>query len=485
MIQAELSILLPPETLKLLSDALSQPFRLLSRSGETYFTSESFDPSSRELDSHPLSVEDQSIGVLQSPRNAEKSRPLFAFFDAWVKMTAERDLHQFDSEHRKLLIRQIQSIATRLSPLLDESAAIAEFIEEIRSIFPVKRISVFTIDSKGTLLRTSNFGLPIDDLETVRYACYSGKPLISDHPAQDSRLLSLEGASRSETASLKNLLVVPILAQKKPLGAVYLADRDEDSFSPLEVQVLSNLGQILSNALSRIENHRQALGHERVRATLSRYLSPNLAQKISEDASVTETWKGKRIDGTVLFSDLRSFTKLAEQFEPESIVAHLNDYFDEMTQEIFKEDGTLDKFVGDMIMAIFGAPTPFIDAPLRAVRAAIAMQNRLVRLNADWVKNGRPPFHMGIGINTGPMVFGNLGSKQAMGITVIGDSVNIAQRLQSIAQAGEILITPSVLAALPKGHQIETDDLGEIEVKGKRIAALRVLYDAKGSRTES
>lgn len=480
--QAELAILLPVETLKVLSASVSIPFRIIHASGADYFVSPGFEASSLAGTEYDLRDGEKLLGKLvfaASPAPAHQAAvaAASALIDRWLRCSQERDLFQFDAEHRKLLIRQIQSVSTRLSQILDPALAVSAFIDEIRTIFLVQRISVFTSNAKNEISRADQFGTPIEDFETVRYVCYSGKPLISDAPESDSRLLSLEGEARPEIARIKNLLVVPLSAHKKNLGAVYLADRDDGPFSQVEVQVLANLAQILANSLSQIESHRLLVKNEQVRTTLSRYLSPNLVQKISENSNVADTWKGNRIVGTVLFSDLRGFTKLSERYSPEQIVAHLNDYFEEMTQEIFKEDGTLDKFVGDMIMAVYGAPNPMADAPERAIRSAIAMQRRLKKLNVEWAKVGRPAFEMGIGINTGPMVFGNLGSKQAMGITVIGDSVNIGQRLQSVAKAGEILISKGLFEALPANHSYAAENLGEIEVKGKKISALKLRYE--------
>ena len=104
------------------------------------------------------------------------------------------------------------------------------------------------------------------------------------------------------------------------------------------------------------------------------------------------------------------------------------------------------------------------------------MQNRLKTLNDQWAKEGKPKFEMGIGVNTGPMVFGNIGSKRAIGITVIGDHVNIAHRLQSIAKAGEIMLSPQTLSMIPGGSQLPTELIDEIEIKGKKVTAIKLNY---------
>jgi adenylate cyclase len=170
---------------------------------------------------------------------------------------------------------------------------------------------------------------------------------------------------------------------------------------------------------------------------------------------------------TVLFSDIRGFTTLTERGEPEAIVAMLNEYFTRMVTIVFRHQGTIDKFVGDMVMALFGAPLDDAAHAEHAVEAALDMVDALHELNARWQAQGREPLDIGIGINTGPMIAGNIGSEAIMSYTVIGDAVNLGSRLESLnKQYGtRIIISQTTRAALDGRYLIRP--LGEVVVKGK------------------
>ncbi len=182
---------------------------------------------------------------------------------------------------------------------------------------------------------------------------------------------------------------------------------------------------------------------------------------------------GQRRQMTVLFSDIRGFTTVSEMGQPEEIVAVLNEYFTRMVEIVFAHKGTLDKFVGDMVMALFGAPLDDPKHAEHAVDAALEMIRELNRLNAKWAAEGRPALDIGIGVSTGPMIAGNIGSEAIMSYTVIGDSVNLGARLESLNKeyGTRIIISEATRAALPDRYQLRP--LGEVVVKGKtRPAAI-------------
>ena len=176
---------------------------------------------------------------------------------------------------------------------------------------------------------------------------------------------------------------------------------------------------------------------------------------------------GHRRQMTVLFSDIRGFTSHSEKGEPEDIVQTLNEYFTRMVDIVFKHKGTLDKFVGDMVMALFGAPLDDVDHAEHAVDAALEMIAELNRLNGQWTAKGRPALDIGIGISTGPMIAGNIGSEAIMSYTVIGDAVNLGSRLESLNKQynTRIIISDATRAALPDRYMFRP--LGDVVVKGK------------------
>ena len=177
---------------------------------------------------------------------------------------------------------------------------------------------------------------------------------------------------------------------------------------------------------------------------------------------------GQRRQMTVLFSDIRGFTTVSENAaSPRRSSRMLNEYFTRMVDIVFAHKGTLDKFVGDMVMALFGAPLDDADHAEHAVDAALEMIRELNRLNEQWTAEGRPALDIGIGINTGPMIAGNIGSEAIMSYTVIGDAVNLGSRLESLnKQYGtRIIISEATRAALPDRYVFRP--LGDVVVKGK------------------
>jgi adenylate cyclase len=207
----------------------------------------------------------------------------------------------------------------------------------------------------------------------------------------------------------------------------------------------------------------------KMKKLFGQYVSKDVYDQLVADPALARLG-GQRREMTVLFSDIRGFTTVSEKGEPEDIVHTLNEYFTEMVDIVFRHKGTLDKFVGDMVMALFGAP---LDDPLHpdhAVEAALEMLEALRTLNIRWASEGRPMLDIGIGINTGPMIAGNIGSDAIMSYTVIGDAVNLGSRLESLnKQYGtRIIISENTKSHLTKSHQFKP--LGDVVVKGKSRA---------------
>jgi len=207
----------------------------------------------------------------------------------------------------------------------------------------------------------------------------------------------------------------------------------------------------------------------RVKRLFSRYVSKDVYQQLvdnPEDARLG----GNRRHMTVLFSDIRGFTAVSERGQPEAIVTQLNQYFSAMVPIVFANKGTIDKFVGDMIMALYGAPLEDPDHADHAVGTALAMTEELARLNNQWAADGMPPLDIGIGINTGDMVAGNLGSESIMSYTVIGDNVNLGSRLESLTRQLQtrVIVSDATRQALKQPYDLHP--LGEVTVKGKSVA---------------
>ena len=228
---------------------------------------------------------------------------------------------------------------------------------------------------------------------------------------------------------------------------------------------LGALGRAFDQMAVELRTSEQKLVVEtKATLTLSRYLSADVVTAILKDPDKLKLG-GERREITVLFADVVAFTKLAEQQPPELVVQLLNELFTFATEIIQRRGGIIDKFIGDCVMAVWGAPEAHPDDPLRAVLAAEDLRRWLDTANRRWRRQLGLEVRMAMGINTGAAVAGNLGSEKRMDYTVIGDAVNVAARLESMASPGQILISQATRDRLPDGHVLK--NLGEKQVYGK------------------
>jgi adenylate cyclase len=207
----------------------------------------------------------------------------------------------------------------------------------------------------------------------------------------------------------------------------------------------------------------------RVRSVFKHYLAENVVDSVLENTDALK-FGGEKKHLTVLFSDIRSFTTYSEKYSPEEVVSILGEYLTEMVDVILKYQGMLDKFVGDEVMAVFGAPYYMEDHAKKACLSALEMMRTLDRLKEQWTEQGRETFNIGIGVNTGDMIVGNLGSTQIFDYTVIGDAVNLGARLEGINKvyqtANNIIISEFTKNEI--GDEIVTRELDSVRVKGKK-----------------
>lgn len=209
----------------------------------------------------------------------------------------------------------------------------------------------------------------------------------------------------------------------------------------------------------------------RVRAAFGLYLHPEVARMVSDDPSLLRLG-GKKEELTVMFTDIRGFTSISETLDPVDLVEFLNEYLGAMTDIVFEYDGLLDKYIGDAIMALWGAPIRRPNHAALACRTALDMREKLAQLQVDWRDRGLPPIEMGVGINTGPMVVGNMGSYRRFNYTVMGDHVNLASRLEGLNKLYDtrVLISENTRAQI--GDEFLLREIDSVRVKGKVQPAL-------------
>jgi adenylate cyclase len=219
-----------------------------------------------------------------------------------------------------------------------------------------------------------------------------------------------------------------------------------------------------------------------IRKMFSSYVSKRIVDELIRDPNKAKLG-GDRKEITVLFSDIRGFTNFSEKHEPEDVVSLLNEYLGAMTNIIFEHDGTLDKFVGDAIMALWGAPVGQPDHAERACRCSLAMIKKLKELQAKWTAEGKYAIDIGIGINTGDMVVGNMGAEgKKMDYTVIGDNVNLGARLEGLTRKYNNHIIISEFTYEKVKNIVTVNELGSVTVKGKENPV--VIYDLVGLQGE-
>ncbi len=203
---------------------------------------------------------------------------------------------------------------------------------------------------------------------------------------------------------------------------------------------------------------------EMIKQAFTRYVAREVVEEILKDPEQILLTRERR-EVSVLFSDIRGFTPLSERLSPEEVVALLNEFYTLMIDTIFQHEGTLDKFLGDAVMAVFGAPISHPDHSIRAIRTAVAMQAGIEELSKKRVQEGKDPIAIGIGVSAGEAVAGTVGTENRMEYTVIGDRVNLAARLETVAKPGQILISQWTYEKVDK--LVKARSLGYFKVKGK------------------
>jgi adenylate cyclase len=299
--------------------------------------------------------------------------------------------------------------------------------------------------------------------------------VLSSDATVDSRF---QGAHSIIMQGIRSSMAVPLLHSGELFGLMLLDSQiATNAFTEKDLQLFQNVANqaaiAIQNSLFAKKLEQEAITRDK----FQRLLSPAIAQQVL-DGKVEIARGGEARPTTVLFSDIRGFTSMSESESPQIIVDMLNEYFELMVDVLFKYEGTLDKFVGDEIMALFGSPVGHADDPKRAVRTALEMMEVLAQLNETRKGRGDPEIKIGIGINTGEVVAGYLGSSKALEYTVIGDTVNTGARLCSVAKAGEVIISHNTYQHL--GESFECIELPPVNVKGKS-QALRI-YNVVGER---
>jgi adenylate cyclase len=276
--------------------------------------------------------------------------------------------------------------------------------------------------------------------------------LLSQDAASDEQFA---GVDSIVSQGVRSTICAPLVAETRVHGALY-ADRLDPfaAFKPDDLELISAVAAQTAIAVENARAHERLAREEVARANYSRFLPEYVVKQMLDNP---ESFKlgGVSQTITILFADIRGFTRISEHAAPEKIDNLLNRYFSAMTDIIFAHGGTLDKYLGDGLMALFGAPTATPDDASNALNAAVAMQRRMLGINRELHDEGFPEIGVGMGMHTGEVVVGYIGSERRSEYTAIGDTVNTSSRLESNARGGEILISDATAQAAHSRYKLK------------------------------
>lgn len=268
--------------------------------------------------------------------------------------------------------------------------------------------------------------------------------LLSQDATTDAQF---SGAESIVSQGVRSTICAPLVTESNVHGVVY-ADRFDPfaAFSPDDLELISAVAAQTAVTVETVKAHKRLAREEVARANYSRFMPEYVVKQLLDNPDSFKLGGVNQII-TVLFADIRGFTAFSEKEKPEKVVGLLNRYFSAMSEIIFAHGGTLDKYIGDGLMAIFGAPNATPEDAKNAVKTAVTMQKRLTTLNKELESEGFRPINIGIGLHTGEATIGYIGSEQRSEYTAIGDTVNLASRLESNARGGQILVSEATAKA--------------------------------------
>jgi adenylate cyclase len=395
--------------------------------------------------------------------------------------------------YQALQVRQTLEDSSLLTSDLDRVLALSQlegisfedllkhFLQLLRAHVWVEKCSMFGIYDGFTLEGLAGVGGGPDQQNwKINFSTVAGmaattrRPYHTENPATDPNFQTREGGYIP-----RNLLCYPLLHGPTLVGVLNLSNRIGGEFSPADKAVVERFASVGAHILQKHYFKQRMQTYERTSDHLGKYLSSKVVKNVKARGAMELGGAEKKV--VCLFADIRGYTTISQGLSPAILVQLLNFHFERMHAIIEKHEGTLDKIVGDLIMAVWNIPNDQPDPELLAMRTALEMQKEITRvISPEWAKQGIVKMGMGIGVNSGMAVVGNLGSSRFMNYTVIGDTINTAQRLESKAGAGEIWMEeslfPYVHGKIEKPLRKESD----IKLKGKSETIDAYVYRPLG-----
>lgn len=379
---------------------------------------------------------------------------------------------------------KIFSVLVQVAKVLLESEDLNQVLRTVMDLIfkylPVERGLLILFDEAGEPVpRLTKFSEGSDEQEIpisrtiLRMVADQQVALLTSNALEDARLL---GGKSIAIHGIRSAMCVPLWNRNRVIGAVQVdSPIHVGRFTEDDLDLLTALANFAAVAIERAQLAERIEEEKRIRGKLERYHSPAVVEEIVRRA-VSGEKEVRNADVSILFADICGFTTISETKKPEEVSDFLAQFFNCAVEAIFANDGTLDKFIGDAVMAFFGAPLPQEDHAVRAVRAGLTMKRLVDEWNQEREAAGLPPVRIRVGINSGPAVVGNVGTEKRVDYTVLGTSVNIASRLESgVAKPGEVVISQNTHDRVH--DEFELESLGEFPLKGlqQRMPVYRVL----------
>ncbi len=355
-----------------------------------------------------------------------------------------------------------------------------KILELLFEIMDVDRAAIMLVDKNTWKLNCKAHKLKPDIPDNERfyssritkYVCQHGNAILTDNASFDQRFESHSVISQA----IQSAMCVPLKPENEVIGVLYVDNLSmANVYTEEDLEFLTAMANQAAVALDNAKLYQQMRAQEVQRNKLEQFFPPAVSRKIQEEGNLAIVDR----EVTALFADISGFTHMSSTMEPREVIEMLNDYFEVMVEGIvFKHEGTLEKYIGDALFAIWGAPYPQPDKVDRAIQAAIEMQRAVLSLNQDWKEQGRKPIDIHIGINTGKVAAGNIGSERLIQYATIGDTTNVTSRICNVAQAREIVISESTYHKL-ENRNLPMEKMEPVKVKGKDepLQLYRLLWD--------
>lgn len=352
----------------------------------------------------------------------------------------------------------------------DLQTRLSDMLDTIMEVLQANRGFVLLRDEKTQALQVMvarqmgrELGASSPSMGIAGRAAIDGEPVLMSDSESDQEFGMRESIIINRISSA---MCVPLKIEDRILGSIYVdSNSPEMKFLEEDLELFASLASQAAMAVENVRLHDQFIETEKRRGNLARFLPGALVDKLMTE-SQTLTLGGQKTHVTTMFCDIRGSSQIAEQLTPQELVALLNEHFTAMTEILFQYEGTLDKYIGDEIMAIFGAPISVGKEDFRAVCAALEMQEKNKELNAIRRAENRLQLHFGIGIDSGEVIAGYIGSPKRMDFTVVGDRVNTAKRFCDMASAGKVVVGENTWNTIK--DFAEGIPMGKLTLKGKQ-----------------